>query len=297
MRCAQRGIRFFSVAKASEDMGRLGPAQQAFVSRFGYGLSDLKPEYPQNVLNHPSVSPGNSSLFYRYVSKGSGLVHFFVYEHLAVKYPRLPLKNLHHSHQQYLGRDLMQHVIATTGISHALIGLPPTDPLSDGSGFSIYLESIMAILGCIAEHHHQGLAQLRSFVDENVMNRMIERSRLLHIPTHPKRWLYALMKRLKEPIPVYRMEGETGRQSNSPMFLAGVYTEGENSSKLGEGYGPSIRVAENRAARNALERYYLASGSSSPPSDTLFSRPFAPIPVMDTPAYPLITDLLPTHKK
>lgn len=80
---------------------------------------------------------------------------------------------------------------------------------------------------------------------------------------HPKPWLYALVRRLTVPpngpsthpetgpvgsVPVYRLEGETGRQSNDPMYLVGVYTSGPagEAQKLGESFGPSLAIAENR---------------------------------------------------
>ena len=43
--------------------------------------------------------------------------------------------------------------------------------------------------------------------------------------------------------PVSRLLKETGRMSNSPMFVVGIYT-GED--KLGEGFGSSLRMAEYR---------------------------------------------------
>ena len=54
-------------------------------------------------------------------------------------------------------------------------------------------------------------------------------------------------------------------------------------------YGPSLPIAEERAARHALELYYLeeAKDLSNVPSNTLLdpSAPFHPIAIHDTPAY------------
>ena len=41
----------------------------------------------------------------------------------------------------------------------------------------------------------------------------------------------------------YRLLRETGRYSNTPMYVVGIYT-GED--KLGEGFGSSLRMAEFR---------------------------------------------------
>jgi large subunit ribosomal protein L44 len=289
----------------------MNPARYAFVSRFGYGLSELTVQQQLEALSHPSIFPDNTKVFYDYVIRGSELVKFFIYEYLCIKYPKIPVAYLNHTVGLYLEQDTIYSIVKMSGISCAITGF--TSIRSDAgkigsySEYQLYTESLMATLGAIAINHPRGLVNVRSFVHENITNRMMERSRMLPIINHPKRWLYALMKRLKEPLPVYRMEGETGRQSNSPMFLVGVYsdpitlpeaTAQRDAVKLGEGYGSSIKVAENRAARNALERYYLYSPTNDAlpklPSDTIVSdkcdtdSKFSPFPIMDTPAYPLL---------
>jgi len=55
---------------------------------------------------------------------------------------------------------------------------------------------------------------------------------------------------------------ETGRFSNSPIFVVGVYS---GADKLGEGFGSSLKMAEYRAAEDALHRLYL----TRTPSDLL----------------------------
>ncbi|EEB92229.1 hypothetical protein MPER_09293, partial [Moniliophthora perniciosa FA553] len=47
---------------------------------------------------------------------------------------------------------------------------------------------------------------------------------------------------------------ETGRYSNSPVFVVGIYSGEE---QLGEGFGSSLKMAEYRAAEDALHRVYL----------------------------------------
>jgi large subunit ribosomal protein L44 len=47
---------------------------------------------------------------------------------------------------------------------------------------------------------------------------------------------------------------ETGRLSISPVFVVGVYS---GADKLGEGFGSSLKMAEFRAAEDALLRLYL----------------------------------------
>jgi large subunit ribosomal protein L44 len=66
-----------------------------------------------------------------------------------------------------------------------------------------------------------------------------------------------------------RLLKETGRYSNSPVFVVGIYS-GED--KLGEGFGSSLKMAEYRAAEDALHRLYLTQTPSHAlrlPSTTL----------------------------
>ena len=277
------------IAAELSPVKNFSPAQHAFIARFGYGLNELAHEQQAIPLMHPLIFPASKLDFYKCTWKGSSLVKFFVYEFLFIKYPRIPTVNLNQAVTLYTNQDLVQHIVKKSGIAYAMTGVPSISPKCA----TMYQEAFMAILGSIGMHHSKGLFLIRSFVHENITNRMLERSKLLNISENPKQWLYALMKRLGEPIPEYRMEGETGRQSNSPMFLVGVHSG--DKWKLGEGHGPSISIAETRAARNALERYYLHTLDSvvydTLPSSTLFSDEpgylFSPLLVPDTPAYPL----------
>lgn len=58
--------------------------------------------------------------------------------------------------------------------------------------------------------------------------------------------------------PQSRLIAETGRLTQSPVFGVGVYS---GASKVGEGWGSAIRMAEYRAAEDALRRLYLRKSS------------------------------------
>lgn len=78
-----------------------------------------------------------------------------------------------------------------------------------------------------------------------------------------------LCKKLEKESPQSRMLAETGRLSINPVFVVGVYSGAE---KLGEGTGTAIRMAEYRAAEDALRRFYLQEtrlSSNFLPSSTL----------------------------
>jgi large subunit ribosomal protein L44 len=83
---------------------------------------------------------------------------------------------------------------------------------------------------------------------------------------------------------IFRMEGESGRATCEPIFIVGVYSGEE---KIGESYGPSIIVAENRAASDALKRFFCQEETDASLLDHLPSSisPFEaarPFPIYDT---------------
>lgn len=55
-----------------------------------------------------------------------------------------------------------------------------------------------------------------------------------------------------------RILAESGRHSLSPIFNIGLFLP--SGLKLAEGYGSSLRMAEHRAAMNALTAMYCARG-------------------------------------
>ena len=72
--------------------------------------------------------------------------------------------------------------------------------------------------------------------------------------TRPKTSLNKIVEKLGRKRPVARLLKETGRASNNPVFLVGMYS---GTEKIGEGHGSSLEMAEIRAAKDALRNYYL----------------------------------------
>ncbi|CAG8654071.1 13918_t:CDS:2, partial [Acaulospora colombiana] len=53
---------------------------------------------------------------------------------------------------------------------------------------------------------------------------------------------------------IFRLLRESGRSTNSPIYVVGIFS---GVDKLGEGFGSSLKMAEYRAAEDALHRLYL----------------------------------------
>lgn len=58
-----------------------------------------------------------------------------------------------------------------------------------------------------------------------------------------------------------RLLASTGAQSQAPLFNVGIFTS--FGLKLGEGHGSSLRMAEHRAAVNALLAHFLVRGDQA----------------------------------
>lgn len=73
--------------------------------------------------------------------------------------------------------------------------------------------------------------------------------------------LAGAMAQLKMPEPDYRLLHETGRLSTCSIYVVGVYAGLE---KLAEANGPSLVVAQERAATTALTRLFVVDMPDAP---------------------------------
>jgi len=112
-------------------------------------------------------------------------------------------------------------------------------------------KSIQALIGAI--YHDQGAKAARDFINKFVISSEVDIAPLLPLDD-PKRKLKGLLKILKKEEPIARLMKETGRLSNRPIFVVGVFS---GVVKLGESYGSSLKMAEFRACKDAMLRYYL----------------------------------------
>ncbi|KAJ2870680.1 54S ribosomal protein L3 mitochondrial, partial [Coemansia asiatica] len=70
---------------------------------------------------------------------------------------------------------------------------------------------------------------------------------------NPKTMLVELTKRKGLEYPIARLMKETGRFTSSPVFIVGVFC---GTRMVGMGFGSSLKMAEYRAAKDALLKHY-----------------------------------------
>ncbi|KAM0787288.1 hypothetical protein ACM66B_006521 [Microbotryomycetes sp. NB124-2] len=159
----------------------------------------------------------------------------------------------------------------------------PVTPFKDAVLLEDALASVArAIVGAIYQTH--GLAATRAFVHAHFLNRLLtspsstlasalaaqDVQPLLKF-TNPTKVLSDTCLKHGQARPVHRLLKESGRLSAHPTFVSGVFS---GETKLGEGFGSSIRMSEWRASEDALRRLYLSGGKAptveSLPSDASF---------------------------
>lgn len=206
---------------------------------------------------------------------GNALLGLVASEHFHLKYPHLPTRVLKAFVSAYVGPSTLADVGSDLGVlaqgvqrwdrSHQRgdAKLRPKTPLLSKD---VAAQSVRALVSVVFQE--LGIAAARNFIHSHFLSRKLDLTDLLKFKD-PKRVLSETCRKYNRPSPQSRMIAETGRLSISPVFVVGVWS---GSVKIGEASGSSIRMAEFRAAENALRRLYLAElpdGTFDLPSSTL----------------------------
>ncbi|KAH3687145.1 hypothetical protein WICPIJ_001860 [Wickerhamomyces pijperi] len=255
---------------------KLGTLAQALTCRSSY-KQELAHNYGLNIL-------------------GKNFLTYYVSEHILATYPRLPLPVLNAAVASYISSDSLYAVGKyawgiesddTTALSkylneeakeHSLgklrfLPISQTDEagvtkLSSRDRKSIhpaaaYALGVRSIIGGLYLST-KSEEVTKKFIQDHILSRKLDISKMFEFE-QPTRELSRLCERQNLEKPVARLISETGRKSDKPIFVMGIFS-GEN--KLGESYGSSIREAKIRASVNALKNWYLYKPTTvSVPSD------------------------------
>lgn len=102
-------------------------------------------------------------------------------------------------------------------------------------------------------YHKRSLPLARKFVHSYFLHRELDLRPLIKF-RDPKMALARTVSKFQRDRPISRLLKETGRLSNSPIFVVGIYS-GED--QLGEGFGSSLKMAEYRV-RFVLATHFLS---------------------------------------
>ncbi|TFL02087.1 ribonuclease III domain-containing protein [Pterulicium gracile] len=184
---------------------------------------------------------------------GNALLGMFGAEHVHATYPYLPTRVLKAAVTSFVGPASCAAVANEMGATPLLRWhRTPRTPTAPAVLQVDALASIPRALTALV-YQNRSLPSARQFAHSYLLNRQVDLRPLIKF-TDPKKALLSLTVKFNRDRPVSRLLKETGRFSNSPVFVVGIYS---GQDKLGEGFGSSLKMAEYRAAEDSLLRLYL----------------------------------------
>ncbi|KAG6879246.1 hypothetical protein C0992_004240 [Termitomyces sp. T32_za158] len=178
---------------------------------------------------------------------GNALLGLFASEFIQTAYPHLPTRVLKAAVSAHVGTNTCAAVAQEMGAT-PLLRWHRTDDVTYSDALASVPRAITALI-----YEKLSLLSARQFVHSYFLSREIDLRGMIKF-RQPKIALLEMIKKLGREYPKSRLLKETGRFSNSPVFVVGIYS---GADKLGEGFGSSLRMAEYRAAEDALHRVYL----------------------------------------
>ncbi|KAH6572504.1 hypothetical protein BASA50_010689 [Batrachochytrium salamandrivorans] len=225
----------------------------AFAARTGIAFDN--PDILKLVMTHKSAHDQCNS---RYQYLGETVLKTFVSEYVLAKYPLMEIDAASKVIEAYSSINVASNVGQIFGV-HLLMrwkgnaGVRET-PTDDGA-FIVRASVMFALIGAV--YQHQGPAAARNLIHKHFISRATDVDAILDAQlkiSKPRKLLAITLKNLGKPKPISRLLGETGRLSARSVFLVGVYSGIE---KIGDGYGSSIKMAEQRACIDALNKHYM----------------------------------------
>ncbi|TFK25621.1 60S ribosomal protein L3 [Coprinopsis marcescibilis] len=205
----------------------------------------------QNYPKDKRIPKSNAQLS----TLGNSLMGLFAMEYLTTKYPYLPTRVQKAALTAHVGPNTCASVAQELG-ADPLLRWHRTPTTSTGSKVlhSDALASIPRSITALIYKKHS-LPSARQFVHSYFLSRQVDIRSMLKF-LDPKKALKEMVAKFGREPPKSRLLKETGRFSNSPVFVVGIYSGAE---KIGEGFGSSLKMAEFRAAEDALQRVFLTA--------------------------------------
>ncbi|EKM49961.1 uncharacterized protein PHACADRAFT_188343 [Phanerochaete carnosa HHB-10118-sp] len=235
----------------------------AFAHRIGLGRVLANPvEAVQQAGTHPSFL----SLYARHhptepapatnanlASLGNSLLGLFATEHVNSTFPHLPTRVMKAAVSAYVGPTTCANIAKEMGAGQILRWKRiPNTPTRPAVLHADAISSVPRALTALVYQNH-GLLSARRFVQRFFLSREVDLRNMIKF-RDPKVALQETVAKFGRERPISRLLRETGRLSNSPVFVVGIYS---GTDQLGEGFGSSLKMAEYRAAEDALLRLYL----------------------------------------
>ncbi|CAL1714696.1 unnamed protein product [Somion occarium] len=237
-------------------------ALTAFAHRIGLASIIPSPDIIQQACTHPSIltlheqfrpSETKPAVNGNLETLGNSLLGLFATEYVNSSYPHLPTRVMKAAVSAYVGPTTCANIAREMGASplvrwHRLPNTPTRRALLHSDAIASVPRALTALV-----YQHRSLLSARKFAHKFFLSREVDLRNMIKF-RDPKKALAETVAKYGRERPISRLLKETGRMSNSPVFIVGIYSGGD---KLGEGFGSSLKMAEFRAAEDSLLRLYL----------------------------------------
>ncbi|KAI0766928.1 ribonuclease III [Trametes elegans] len=232
----------------------------AFTHRIG--LANIVPstDVVQQACTHPSfiqlftqqypdqpLPATNASL----ATLGNSLLGLFATEFVNASYPHLPTRVMKAAVSAHVGPTTCANLAREIGVTPILRWQRTTTTNAAVLHADALASVPRALTGLV--YQYRSLRSARRFVEKFFFSREVDLRGMIKF-RDPKQTLLETVAKYGRERPISRLLKETGRYSNSPVFVVGIFS---GADQLGEGFGSSLKMAEYRAAEDSLLRLYL----------------------------------------
>lgn len=190
----------------------------------------------------------------QFIKEGEELMLAYIGAYLRHTHTHLPEEGIIAVRQFLVSDDILSHVALNIGTSDLILckELPPST--------STLAKTMKAIVGALRASSDDARAEL--FVQDFVLTQLIGRDvNEMWTIDNPMGLLVDILRREERPLPESRIVRESGRNTLMAVFNVGVYSD---RKLLGIGFGESVPIAEEMAAREALKVLFRTTQRNPP---------------------------------
>ena len=218
-----------------------------FQDRIGHAYQD--PELLDRALTHKSYANENRVPYHneRMEFLGDSVLNFVVSEYLMKSCPDSTEGDLSRLRAAVVSEPALASVARTIGLGNHLLLGKGEEQTGGRDKDSLLADSLEALIASL--YLDQGMDAARAFIIK-FFHELIEKTSVERISLDYKTDLQELCQQLLKLLPEYRVVSESG-PDHQKQFEVEVWIKGRMS---GHGYGKSKKEAEQRAAKEALEK-------------------------------------------
>ncbi|TPX44037.1 hypothetical protein SeMB42_g04455 [Synchytrium endobioticum] len=186
----------------------------------------------------------------RYTVLGDAILRMYLTEWIAWRYKNLSGDDIEAAVDAYIGVAALAKIGRSLGVQRVMRWKYTGAETAVGET-PVISSIVQSLIGLLYESVSPKTA--KEFIRAHITSRAVDLGAIVKMQK-PKALLSQVFRLLSRERPVARLLKETGRQSHAPVFVVGMYS---GETKVGEGYGSSLKMAETRAAKDALLVHFL----------------------------------------